>query len=468
MDNCYCAKIVRLIRADSIEPDGTAVIPAEFLPEIRHDQEAKLAFGLREVNIKLLPGRKPGLIKLSQDIFKTLNIYDDMDVCVKFENDRLKIGPVMGMFMNENAVRRLSEGRPTVKMVEMANAAKAAKILIYFFTVGDVEWAGNVINAVFYKHETNTWERRKMPLPDVLYDRGGGFSADSLVKARELRKKLDGIPNLRKINARHYFDKWDLYCKLFKHKEMSVYLPETILYKNNLDEFRKMVDKYPTVYLKMCTGNNGKGVIRVRKESSLQYEYSYYKEGIVRGDVHSLDELIDIANKLMDNRSFIIQQGIDVLTYQNNKVDIRVLVQRDGRGVWRNTSMPVRIAVNDCAVTSTRSGSKVYPFEEAFCKILKFGRQQVESIKSDICKLISTAVNTLELEYGTFGELGIDVAVDKDQKLWFIESNAKPAKDTILIAGPRADIVKSFRLPFEYCKYLTGFQETNCVEVEEE
>lgn len=119
--------------------------------------------------------------------------------------------------------------------------------------------------------------------------------------------------------------------------------------------------------------------------------------------------------------------------------------------------MPTRIAVNDCAVTSTRSGSKVYRFEDAFNNILELDLQKIEGIKSDIERLIYTAIDTLEKEYGTFGELGIDVAIDKNLKPWFIESNAKPAKDTILISGTRADIERSFRIPFEYCKFLTGF-----------
>lgn len=467
MDTCYSAKIIRLIRADGVVPSGTAVIPVEFLPETEYFDETKLTFGIKELNVKLLPGRKPGLIKLSQDIFNSFNLYDNMRICAKFKNGKLKFGPVMGIFMNENAVRRLIKGNPTEKMVQMANAANEAKVLTYFFTIDDVVPAENKVNAVIYKPETNSWERRMMPLPNVLYDRGGGFSPESLVKARNLRSRLNTVSNLKKINAQHYFDKWDLHCRLSKHIEMSIYLPETLSYENNADELARMLDRYSSVYLKMRTGSNGKGVIRVRKQSGSLYEYSYFKDNIVRGNVYSLEELVRIADDLMDNRGFIIQQGIDVLTYQNNKVDFRVLVQRDGSGQWQITSMPVRIAVNDCAVTSTRSGSKVYQFDDAFYNILGFSQQKIENIKSDIHKLIFTAINTLEKEYGTFGELGIDVAIDKNQKLWFIESNAKPAKDTILIAGPKADIEKSFRLPFEYCKYLTGFQ-VECNEVEEE
>ena len=457
MDKCYFTKVTRLFRMDKTTPSGTVVIPSEFLKGKKYTYESKLAFGLKEINVRLLPGSSSGLIRLSQDIFKTFDLCDGMNVNVKLENGKLKIGPLIGVFMNEKAVNRLSHGNPTVKMAEMAKAAVNANVLVYFFTVTDIIWPDNSVNAVFYKPESNSWERRNIPLPDVLYDRGGGFSPESSVKARELRSRLNNIPGLKKINAQHYFDKWDLHCRLSKHKDMAVYLPETVVYENDLNVMAQILRKHPAVYLKMRTGSNGKGIIRVRKQPDLLYEYSYFKDRIVQGYVNSLEELILVARDLMNNRSFIIQQGIDVLTHQGNKVDVRVLVQRDEKGIWQITSMPTRIAVNDCAVTSTRSGSKVYRFEDAFNNILEFYPRKVEGIKSDIERLIYTATNTLEKEYGTFGELGIDVAIDKNLKLWFIESNAKPAKDTILISGTRADIEKSFRIPFEYCKFLTGF-----------
>ncbi len=457
MEYCFFAEITHMLRDNKTAANRTAAIPAEHYKGKRNSYEFKLAFGLKEIDVKLIPENRSGFINLSPDIFNALGLRDGMKVHIKIENGKMKIGPLIGVFMNEKAVNRLSNGNPTVKMIEMAKAAARANVLVYFFTVTDIVWSDNSVNAVFYRSESNSWERRNMPLPDVLYDRGGGFTPESLVKAGELRNRLNHIPDLKKVNARHYFDKWDLHCRLSKHKDMAVYLPETVAYDNDNSVMAQMLSKYDVIYLKMRTGSNGKGIIRVRRQSDSTYEYSYFKEKIVHGYAKSLEELILVAKNLMNNRSFILQQGIDVLTYLGNKVDIRVLVQRDGKGIWQIISMPTRIAVNDCAVTSTKSGSKVYPFEDAFKNILGFDQQKTEEIKSGIERLIHTATDTLEKEYGTFGELGIDVAIDKKMKLWFIESNAKPAKDTILLSGTRAEIEKSFGTPFEYCKFLTGF-----------
>lgn len=445
------------LRCDDNLPDNTAVVPAEIVPESQHFNKTRLEFGRKWVDARIIPGKNPDLLVISTDVFRKLNLYYYMQSCIKFENNKLKFGPLVGVLMNENTVRQLKNNDPTEKLERLVKAAQYSNVNMYFFTANDINWPDSLVNAVVYVHDKNKFAEKEMPLPDVLYDRGGGFTLKGLPIVREMRRQLNNIPEIMKINSQHYFDKWDLHEKLSRHQETKYYLPDTKIYRNASD-LVDMLDEYNTVYLKKCTGSNGRGVIRVRKQDEGVYEYSYFKENVIKGVTQSVKELIEETNNLMNDKSFIIQEGIDVLTYQDNKVDLRVLVQRDGMGVWRITSIPVRIAVNDCAVTSTKSGSKVYQFDIALRDILGFSNDETEKLKSDIRSMMRTIVRVLEAEYGTFGELGIDVAIDKKNKLWFIESNAKPAKDTILIAGPESDINDSFRLPFEYAKFLTGFQ----------
>lgn len=435
----------------------TVVLPGSLSKLVERNGINKLQFGLREIRVNSYINMNSEVLKLSGDILQELGIYEGQELCIKTEGDKIRLGPLVGVFMNENAVGCLKKGNPTVKMLEMQNASKSSGVFVYFFSVDDIVWADNEVRGMVYRPESDTWERRRLPLPDVLYDRGGGFIYESSLKAKYVRGQLRNFPDIRRINDQHYFDKWNLYCDLSNHKEMQEYLPETILYSGRTEDIDQMIRKHGTIYLKMCNGSNGKGVIRVRKRDSSQYEYSFFKDRITEGTVDSLTGLVDIAANLMNDKRFIIQQGIDVIMYQQNKVDMRVLVQRDADGKWQITSMPVRFAVNNCAITSTRSGSKVYTFEEAFLNVLKYEGSRVNNLKAAIFDLIRLSVGAIEKEYGTFGELGIDVAIDKNGKLWFIEANAKPAKDTILIAGPREDINRAFMLPFEYSKYLTEF-----------
>ena len=187
------------------------------------------------------------------------------------------------------------------------------------------------------------------------------------------------------------------------------------------------------------------------------YEYNYYDGKVAVSCVDNLEDIHDVARKFMINKPFVIQQGIDVITHFGNNVDVRILAQRDGGGKWKITGMPVRIASGGCAVTSTHSGASVFTFEYAMGNILHYKKEQISDIKLSIINMINTAVQFIEEEYGTFGELGIDAAIDRENYVWFIEANAKPGKDTIMIAGPEQDITNAFAMPFYYARFISGF-----------
>lgn len=61
---------------------------------------------------------------------------------------------------------------------------------------------------------------------------------------------------------------------------------------------------------------------------------------------------------------------------------------------------------------------------------------------------------SIEQEYGQIGELGIDFAIDKEGKLWFIEANSQSAKVSLMKAYDAVNVEKAFLNPLEYAKFL--------------
>ncbi|MDQ2086650.1 YheC/YheD family protein [Herbivorax sp. ANBcel31] len=447
-------KTTIIIKSEKNIPARTAIVPNEFIDKLKNYTNTTITFGQKKFPVKFIPGEKKDLIELSSDVIENLNIYEGTKILSKLEEGDLKLGPLVGVFINAKALRYLKRGRPTIKTAEMIHSAMKSKVALYFFSIDSTNFLNDTVNAMCFNPKTHEWEKKIMPSPDILYDRGGGFSRKGRIKANFLRKK---ISHIKKVNAQHYFDKLDLHESLSKYQEMLPHIPETISCNKNTNNISYMLEKHSVIYLKKLRGSTGKGIIRVRKKGESLCECSYFSTGYVKEYAKSINELELLINKELKDNNFIIQQGIDVLTYKDNKIDLRVLAQKDISGKWQITSIPVRFAINDCPITSTRSGARVYTFENAFYDILKYHKDQVESIRSDILKLTFTSIKILEKEYGNFGEIGIDIAIDKNHHPWFIESNAKPAKDTILISGSRLDIEKAFDMPFEYCKYLMGY-----------
>ena len=89
--------------------------------------------------------------------------------------------------------------------------------------------------------------------------------------------------------------------------------------------------------------------------------------------------------------------------------------------------------------------------------MLGMSANEVQKLKKKIEQFLITAYTCIEKSYGTFGEIGIDFALDTDGKIWFIEANAKPAKDALYQAYDRETIRKAFQYPLEYAKYISGF-----------
>ncbi len=147
---------------------------------------------------------------------------------------------------------------------------------------------------------------------------------------------------------------------------------------------------------------------------------------------------------------YIIQQGIELATYQKKPFDLRILVQKNTHGSWSTTGVGARLAGKGSITTHVPRGGSV---EDPF-KLLSalFGP---ENSKDMLNKIKSTAIQIArQIERGSglsHGEMSMDLGVDTFGILWFFEANSKPMKfDEPEIRQ------KSLRRIFQYSSYLAG------------
>ncbi|MGI6142820.1 MAG: YheC/YheD family protein [bacterium] len=367
----------------------------------------------------------------------------------------MRLGPVIGVFVGRGYLKNIEEGGSHFRLMGLVEGNRRAHTLLYLFSLRDINWPRGRIAGTYYNYEENRWKQHLFPFPDVLYDRAGGFSGEAEKNARGLRRRLQGIPGLKKINCQHYFDKWRLYQALHKHGDVREHLPQTSLY--NRQNIEKMLQDYKVIYIKTCTGSNGRGVIRMARET-IGYTLAYFAQAQVEKRIVSLSHLEEEIRKIIGNSRAIVQQGLDLVTHNGAIIDLRPLVQKNGKGEWQVTAIPVRMAVGGAHITSTRTGSRVYDFPYFFEVMAGYSKTQSQDLQARITELLRRIVARLEEEFGPFGELGIDLALDKEGKLWFIEANAKPGKDTVALGCGEETFIASFLNPLEYAKLLAGFK----------
>lgn len=446
--------VLKIIDDKSIN-NNLVKLPPE-LHKTFNKSNMKLKVGVLEEEITCASNKTENVVEIPESIAGNLGLIEGMTTNLIVKDDKICLGPVIAVFASNGTVRKANIQNPSFRLTELMRANKEANTIAYYFSVKDVDFVNHKINGTYLDEKDGRWKQRYFPFPDVLYDRGGGTLKKQKVISKYIRKQLQFNKDLKRFNARYYFDKWDVHEQLVVHEDMKPYLPVTILY-NEPEDLISMFEKYPTVYIKYCYGSNGRGVARAIKLSNGGYNLSYFHGEVIEYNLKSLGSLLEQLQAFFGNKKIIIQSAIDVMEYNGRNVDMRATVQRNGKGELGVYAYPVRLGQEKCPITSTKSGSTVYTFEKFFTDLYSFSEKEIEDLKKRINEMLIKSFKYVEEAYGSFGELGIDFAIDKNWNIWFIECNAKPGKDALCMCYDKDTIKRAFLNPLEYAKYICNF-----------
>jgi hypothetical protein len=350
--------------------------------------------------------------------------------------------------------QNVMQDRMDIKLAKIAKLRKMnqiAKTNLYFFSDKDVIFEQKLVMETYYDTKKKQWARAPFPFPDVYYNRRSSrLNKENMV--HEIRSTFEkmGIPS---INTQHYFNKWHVYQQLRQYKGLQPHLPETRLYKNSSD-LKGMFKKSSRLFLKSLDSNNGVGIISVTKKNSTRYEYAHFANSSLKTvTVENFKDLIKEIKSFYKGKPFLIQKAIDIIQFNNRTADIRSEVQRNGQGELEYVAHSIRLGVTRAPITNTRTQSTVYPFDSFFKNKMSYTDNETKKLKEQLEKLLLNIYEKIELSYGAFGEIGIDIGIDKAGYLWFIECNAKPGKNTLWVHDDET-IDRAFLNPLEYAKFL--------------
>lgn len=357
----------------------------------------------------------------------------------------------VGVYITKNSIQKMLKQKPHERLEMLAKANNIAKTELYFFSIKDINVNSETINGTYYNEESKIWERKVFQYPNVIYKRGGGDT-----KGKRQRKKADTFyQQLKKLgtlplNYQKGFNKWDIIKKLQHYSTISPHLPDTKKVKST-NVISEMLNNYSKVYIKGCKGRRGKQVIRVTKKDENVYEYRYYNNKLMVGTMNDINKLLSFIYESFGMKNLIVQQAIDLLETDGSVVDFRGEVQRNGAGKLEILAIPVRISQKNAPITTHASS---YQLEEFLEKFLNYSNSEVTNFREQINHFLVNVYQSIEQEFGQIGELGIDFAIDKKGKLWFIESNSQSAKVSLAKAYEQALVEKAFLNPLQYAKFL--------------
>ncbi|MCL7749466.1 YheC/YheD family protein [Halalkalibacter alkaliphilus] len=357
--------------------------------------------------------------------------------------------PIVGVLTSCRNIRRLNEQKNVYKYSLLTNANKVANTTLYFFCYKDIIYHNKTIVGTYYDEQIKEWKQKIFPVPDVLYNRGSRSSYNVMKAVRSLHSG-----EMKVINSVAGFSKWDVYKRLVKNKELRPFLPLTKYFSNasdiSKDDFKKFIKENQKIYVKAVKGSRGKKVVRVEKIGN-GYCFSHFDNQLTSVHVKNKNEVLNLLKDFFGSRSVILQEGIDLLELDEQFIDMRAELHRNGQGELEVVAIPVRVGKKSSPI-STHGGS--FTFEDFYKKILSYSEEEVVELRKKLDDVLKLFFKALEKEYGPFGELGIDIALDKDGNLWYIECNAQSAKKSFLSAYDKETIESSYLNILEYAKFL--------------
>ncbi|ADL52379.1 YheC/YheD family protein [Clostridium cellulovorans] len=356
---------------------------------------------------------------------------------------------ILGIYFNNYNFNRLSKGILSWKMNFLAEAAFREAVQLLVFSPLSLDWHSQNIRGLTFNKENKSWEKIICTFPNVIYDRATFLTNEKEV-GKFVRQRLKEEYRIPFINSKAYFNKLETHQVLSKNLEVTNHLPETSRYQHPF-QIVDFIHKYGSVYIKASGGSRGRNIYKVQEFSHNLYILSYQIKGKKFSDNLSVQEIHSFleANKFI-GKNIIIQQGIDIAQLNDCPFDIRVLAQKKDIDTWEVVDKSLRIAAQGSVVTNISSGGKVGKFTEVIPSL--FSNSHL--ITNDVDKLVIAVCRQLEQKYGSLGELGIDIAIDKAGNVWLIEVNGKPAKVCVYHSGDLALIEKACTNIIRYSKEL--------------
>lgn len=421
--------------------------------KIPANQLLQLRFGSARHTVKVIPIPTKNEVRFSTSFAHQLGLSPQgsgLRMSYKPTSRTLRIGPLIGVMVpriSGTPGRRFGIITPFCR--ELTDACRSEGAFVYFFTPEDVRSNQDSIEGWTLVGQEY---KSSFPIPDVIYNRLPSRKLDGIPELQRFLKTVKSKYKTTVFNEK-YLDKTEVFSALRGVKSAHRYLPESYSYSGT-EQLRRMCSRYRSVFLKPVTGSLGKGIIRIMKTTGGGYTVSTSSMNARKQSYASLNALIQgLAGKLRVAK-YQIQQGLELIAVNGRPVDFRALVQKDIRGEWTVSSVVARIAGSNQFVSNVAQGGTVSTVRQAVAKSnIAAGKSSVTTRLKQAALQIARGIDS-RIPYH-FGELGIDLAVDRSSgRVWLLEVNSKPAKNDNSLLNDDKNIRPSVKLLVQYFRYL--------------
>lgn len=364
----------------------------------------------RELSVKYMETLPADVIGLSRILSKNFMLPETLDYKVRFENRNIYLGPVIGMLFVTNHKTLTPEFLSAYKCYLLHY--NEVKGLAFIGSFEGINADNQTMKGYFYQPDSDPcFVYGVFPYPDALYRRVNIYG-----------KKFDSLTMSmgERIFNTYFFNKWEMWECLSPYNEINQHLPYTVKL-TDINDLVKMLNQYDSVYLKKIFGQKSMGIYKVIKlENGYQFIDRLKRQYIFTSTQEVSEFLKEMTKK---NGGYIIQQAINAKSFENRSFDMRVILQKDENKDWTLSGMIARFG--GIGNISSNIGLKGIAMGgiEALKKVFNMTEEEAVGKEKEIAGVCSEACDILNKSIGHYADLGIDVVIDENQKIWILEIN---------------------------------------------
>jgi glutathione synthase/RimK-type ligase-like ATP-grasp enzyme len=381
------------------------------------EQTCKIDIIERDFRLNRNSFTNPAEVMISSSLLKKMHIPMDLIYQLKISNDKVTIGPSIGLVLGEN--NQLYNPAYMEKYSDRLREYEKFGGLVIAFSTRSIDWEEKIAYGMLYDPTQKKWRYDSAPIPAALYRRNFHQNLDRINQLIEMTNK-----NL--FNS-HYFKKSDLIL-LKDEKEIRNHVPATYLLKK-IDDLIEFVQDREKVILKPVSLSRGRGIFILEKNPKQDDGYILYdhqNEFLRRyliPDTKGLEEMLKKLKIL--NKQYLYQTYIPLLKINNRPLDVRVVMQKYDIKSWKCSGIECRVAGENEVLTNIARGGEAMTLEEV---VIGTGiNQSYDEINESIINLCQKFCNLIDKKDEHYAEFGLDIGLDQEGFPWIIEANIFPS-----------------------------------------
>lgn len=215
----------------------------------------------------------------------------------------------------------------------------------------------------------------------------------------------------------HVRDKWKRHLGLVGNPSVMRRVPSTsLLSQTSLQDY---LSRHHTVFIKPVNGSFGNGIMKITRGH--KHYIVQHEKRVIRVASKDIGKTVFRHTR---NKRYLIQRGVDLLKLYSKPVDFRVLVLKPEQN-WIVMGTMGKIASGNHIVTNYNHGGKPIGLESAL-RIAGYNQVEISRMRLEMSRLSLETAKTFNRKYQHCRRMGIDIAIDKQKRLWILEVNTNP------------------------------------------